>query len=72
MYSWLVDRRHLAATGTQEVLVEVETDVSWDIDYVCVVVSRTSYQLRDACKQVAYILLGVVLGVIAAVLVGGE
>lgn len=70
VYSWLVDRRHLVATGSQEVAVELEEDVSWDIDYVCLVLTRTSRVLRDACKQIAYILLGVVLGAIATVLIG--
>ena len=69
VYSWPVDGRHLVTSGLQEVRVEVEKDVSWDIDYVCIVVSRRTRQLRDACKQVIYILLGVVLGAVATLLV---
>ncbi len=67
MYAWPVDRLHLVPSGSQEVAVELEKDVSWDIDYVCVLVSGTSWELRDACKQVVYVILGAVLGTIATV-----
>jgi hypothetical protein len=69
VYAWPVDRRHLIASGSQEVAVELEKDVSWDIDYVCVLVSRTFWELRDACKQVVYVLLGVVLGAVATLII---
>ena len=71
VYSWPVDGRHLADSGTQVVTVELEKDVSWDIDYVSLLISHTSYHVREPCKQVVYVLLGVVLAAIAAVLVGG-
>lgn len=71
VYSWPVDRGHLVDSGTQVITVELEKDVSWDIDYVSLLISHTSYHVREACKQVVYVVLGVVLGAIAAVLVGG-
>jgi len=71
VYSWPVDKRHLATLGTQVVEVELEKDVAWDIDYVCLIISRTSYRVREACKQIGYVLLGVVLGAIATIMVGG-
>ncbi len=75
VYSWPVDKRHLAISGNQVVDVKLEEGVSWDIDYVCLVIWSKSYQLRDACKQVGYVLLGAilgaVLGAIATLLFGG-
>lgn len=71
VYSWPVDKRHLVTSGSQVVEIELDKDVAWDIDYVCLIISRTSYQLREAWKQIGYVLIGVVLGAIATIVVGG-
>jgi len=67
VYAWPIDSRHLATSESQHVTVELEQDVSWDIDYVCVVLSEKSRHVRDACKQVGYVVLGAVLGAIASI-----
>ena len=70
VYAWPVDRHHLVASESQHVTVELEQDVSWDIDYVCVVLSEKSRQLREGCKQIAYLMLGAVFGAIASLAIG--
>lgn len=71
VYSWPIDRRHLSDTGTQTVTVRLEKDISWDIDYVSVLLVHTSRKLRDPYKQIAYIVLGALLGAVATVLLSG-
>ena len=70
IYAWPVDQRHLKSSQSQDVVVELEQDVAWDVDYVCIVTSQTSRQLRDGWKQLAYVVIGVVLGAIASLIIG--
>jgi hypothetical protein len=70
VYVWPVDKRHLGSRERHEVVVDLEPDVRWDVDYVCLVLSHEFKELRDSCKQVFYVLLGVGLGALATILVG--
>ena len=65
VYSWPVDKRHLKASGQQTVRVELEKDIAWDIDYVSIVMIKKSHRMREACKQVGYLILGAFFGGIA-------
>ena len=66
VYSWALEKSMVRPSGSQKIRLEVDPDVSWDIDYVALAFSvpRQERHLRAGVKQVLYILLSAILGAV--------
>lgn len=67
IYAWPVHAYHLNSTGNQSVRVEIEPNVSWDIDYVVLVLSAEVlfFQFPGWLEKLFFALLGAILGAMA-------
>jgi len=72
IYAWPVQKQHLALGQDQEVKIELEAHVTWDIDYVALVIYRRKKELREGVKDVILLVLGAILGAIATILLEGK
>lgn len=71
IYAWPVHTAQLNNTGNQLVRVEIEPNVSWDIDYVVLALSTdvSFFQLPGWFEKLLFALLGAILGAIARILI---
>jgi hypothetical protein len=73
VYAWPIHPAHLQESGKQTVRVEIDRNVSWDIDYVLLALTTdvSFLQIPSWLEKLIYALIGAALGAIAKVLIAG-
>lgn len=67
VYAWPVHKDHLVAGGTQVVQLEIDRGVSWDIDYVMLVLNivESISEIPNWVQQIIYLIIGAIVGALA-------
>lgn len=72
IYAWPLEKQHFVPGQDQEVKIELEAHVTWDIDYIALVLYRLKKELREGVKEIILVVVGAILGAIATILLGGK